>query len=130
MPVNPPDKLRLLDAVLGVLEHDGGSPQDGGSGYEARIALSLLRLVRREVEAGDGLLREERRSLAALLGTDADVATLNAALCGRIRRREIDVADPGLLRHLRRTALAKLAIDNPRYSAYRRATGGPRQPAP
>lgn len=121
MPVNPPDRLQLLDAVLGTLESD---PQaaSGVAAYEARIAISLLRILRRELEAGDALLAGERARLTTLVGQDGDASALNARLCELIRRRQIDIADERLLSHLRTTVLAKLAIDNPRYSAYRRAT--------
>ncbi len=122
MPLNPPDRLRLLDAILGVLE---GERDAATAAYETRIALSLLRLVRREVEHGETLLAGERTRLAAMLGEDGDAAALNAQLCERIRSQAIAVDDPALLQHLRKTVLAKLAIDNPRYSAYLRATEPP-----
>lgn len=118
MPLNPPDSLRLMDISLAVLE------SSAGPGYEQRIALSLLRLVRRELELGSQLLAGERARLAALLGEEGDGDTLNTLLCERIRQRRLATTDTALLRHLRLTTLAKLAIDNPRYSAYLRARGG------
>ncbi|MBW7930316.1 MAG: protein kinase [Gammaproteobacteria bacterium] len=124
MPLNPPHRLQLLDIALEVLEAGTGRAADAGSGYELRIALSLLRLVRRELELGDRLLVEEGRRLAALLGEAGDAETLNTLLCERIRQRRLATTDAGLLRHLRLTTLAKLAIDNPRYSACLRAGGG------
>lgn len=127
MPLNPPDRLRLLDVALEVLEHDQGPASDGAA-YERRIALSLLRLVRRELAMVDALLADERLRLVSLLGNDADVTVLNAALCDRIRHRELNINDRSLLRTLRLTTLAKLAIDNPRYSGYRRAVGAQAQP--
>lgn len=122
MPLNPPDRLQLLDAILEVLE---GREDAATSAYETRIALSLLRLLRRELEAGEALLAGEQARLRALLGTQGDVTGLNHQLCERIRGGVIPVGDPALLRHLRQTVLAKLAIDNPRYSAYLRATQPP-----
>jgi predicted RNA polymerase sigma factor len=122
MPLNPPDRLRLLDAILEVLE---GREDAATSAYETRIALSLLRLLRRELDAGEALLAGEQARLRALLGAEGDVAGLNDRLCERIRGRVIQVSDAALLQHLRQTVLAKLAIDNPRYSAYLRATQAP-----
>lgn len=121
MPTNPPARLQLFDIALEVLEREPGAREGDTAAYEARIALSLLRLIRRELELGDRLLEGERLRLVALLGASGDAAALNGALCQRIRRGGWDLADPGLLHHLRRTTLAKLAIDNPRYSAFRRA---------
>ncbi len=123
MPVNPPDKLRLLDALLGVLEVAQQPGMDAARAYEARIALNLLRTVRREIELADALLSEEQSRLVTLLGASGGVTVLNATLCERIRRRQLDIGEPRLLHHLRRTTLAKLAIDNPRYSACLRAEG-------
>lgn len=121
MPLNPPDRLQLLDIVLEVLEAPPGMQPGAGMSYDARIALSLLRLIRRELELGDRLAADEHARLAALLDEAGATPALNAALCGRLRQRRLDRADPALLRHLRLTTLAKLAIDNPRYSAYQRA---------
>jgi hypothetical protein len=59
--------------------------------------------------------------LVALLGHDADLGTLNEALCAKIAAGTIEGNDPRLLNHLRLTALGKLAIDNPGYWSYRRA---------
>lgn len=121
MPLNPPARLQLFDIALEVLER-GPMPSTGdAAAYEMRIALSLLRLVRRELALGDELLEDERSRLTGLLGGSGDVAVLNDALCERIRHRDLRIADPDLRRHLRLTTLAKLAIDNPRYPAYRRA---------
>ena len=123
MPVNPPDKLRILDVLLDVLERVQPAVPDATHAYEKRVALNLLRTVRREIAVADNLLDEECSRLAALLAEEGGVTVLNIALCERIRHRQIDTGEPGLLRHLRRTTLAKLAIDNPRYSAYLRAVG-------
>ncbi len=121
MPLNPPDRLQLLDKVLEILEREPATPAGDGSAYETRIALSLLRLIRRELATSEQLLEEERLRLVKLLDEAGDVAALNHMLCERIRSGRLDIGGPALLRHLRLTTLAKLAIDNPRYSACRRA---------
>ncbi len=123
MPVNPPDRLRLLDAVIEVLGQDSSAGGEAMSAYKSRIALSLLAILRRELALAEGLAAEECARLTALLGCEGDAAALSVALCERIRSRRLDIAAPALLAHLRQTTLGKLAIDNPRYSAYLRATG-------
>jgi hypothetical protein len=121
MPVNPPDKLRLLDAAIEALQRVEKPAADAPPAYETRIALSLLRTIRREIALADELTGVEHSALVSLLGKDGDVTALNDLLCERIRRRELDSDDPRLVHHLRRITLAKLAIDNPGYSAYLRA---------
>jgi hypothetical protein len=123
MPLNPPDRLRLLDAVIGVIAGEGTAPAADTADYDRRIAVALLRIVRREIDAAEFLCREEQARLAALLGAEADLVSLNARLCELIRSRGIGLETPALLDHLRRTTLAKLSIDNPRYPAYQRALG-------
>jgi hypothetical protein len=59
--------------------------------------------------------------LRRLLGKDGTRAELNRELCLGIKKGVVDYEDPALVEHLRRTTMGRLAIDNPRYSAYRRA---------
>ena len=63
----------------------------------------------------------ERERLSALLGGEAPLEVQNRALCRAIRAGEITLDTPGLREHLRATTLAKLAVDQPSYSGYRRA---------
>ena len=46
---------------------------------------------------------------------------LNRELCARISSGELTLETEGLREHLWVTTLAKLAIDQPKYSGYRRA---------
>ena len=59
-------------------------------------------------------------------GSDGPLEAQNRELCRAIRAGEIVLDAPGLLEHLRATTLAKLAVDQPRYSGYRRALEEPR----
>ena len=59
--------------------------------------------------------------LRELLGEGGDLASLNASLCARIRDGAVDLKTPGLFDHLYKTAVEKLAVDQPNYSAYKRA---------
>jgi hypothetical protein len=86
-----------------------------------RVTLSALQLVRRALDLAPVSDAAERARLAALLGREGELEALNRALCDRIRAGEMDLSTPGLLQHLRATALEKLAVDQPSYPAYRRA---------
>jgi hypothetical protein len=60
-----------------------------------------------------------------MLGHDGSLDELNRELCARIRSGEIGLGTPGLGEHLRQTTLAKLAVDQPKYSGYLRALARP-----
>jgi hypothetical protein len=117
-----PSLLQLVNAVQEWINDERvASKPDAERGHSARIASNLLDVIAREIELGATLRNSERRRLAALLGHDADLGALNAALCARIDAGALDWRDRRLLDHLRLTALGKLAIDNPRYWSYQRA---------
>ena len=55
------------------------------------------------------------------MNQDASLERVNAALCQQIRDGKIDYKDHYLIEHLRKTTMDKLSINNPGYSAYKRA---------
>ena len=63
----------------------------------------------------------------ALLGMDGELVTLNAELSRRIAAGEADLSTPGLAEHLWAVTLAKMAVDQPTYAAYRASLAGPRR---
>jgi Domain of unknown function (DUF6285) len=120
MPANRPDCPELLQAVRELLEQQFlPALEDKALLYQCRVAINILHIVERELQGGAALLEGERRRLAALLGEEADLETLNARLVRRIRAGEFDEDDAALLAHLLATTLDKLAIDNPGYATYR-----------
>jgi hypothetical protein len=116
-----PTTAELAAAVQAHLDDQVLPGLDGRAGYELRIASNLLAIVRREAELGAAAAARERERLVELVGEGASAGELNARLADRIRAGGTAVNDAALLRHLRETALDRLAIDNPRYSAYLRA---------
>ena len=52
---------------------------------------------------------------------DGSLEELNRALCAKIRAGEMGLETAGLVEHLWDTTLAKVAIDQPKYAAYKRA---------
>jgi len=114
----PPDEI--LGAV-GRLMRDDLLPQlTGRSAFLLRVAANAVDLVQRQIALAAVSDAEERTRLAALLQRDGDLATLNAELCAAIESGSMGASTPGLAEHLWATTLAKLAVDQPNYAAYRR----------
>lgn len=128
---DPPDAIQLLEAAR---EHLSESVvpalDDRGLRFRTRVAANVLAILERELSASEEAAREEYRRLTTLLGETqmtiprgSHLVVLLRAATRRLYRRvslgEFD-ADPRkseLLSHLKRTAVNKLWINNPRYLA-------------
>lgn len=121
MPGNLPTAVGLLEAIREHLDVELRPKLSGKDAYDIRVAANLLAILKRELESGPGVADRERSRLVELLDSDASLDDLNSELSDRIRNRQINPTSKGLLTHLRQTALDKLGIDNPAYSAYIRA---------
>ncbi|KRB79912.1 DUF6285 domain-containing protein [Noviherbaspirillum sp. Root189] len=115
-----PSAPELIQAVADFLRDDALPRLDGLTAFHARVAVSLLEIVRRELELGPEADAQERARLQDLLGNEGGLDALNRELCERIARGEADARTPGLMPHLLRTGLDKLAVDQPGYSTYLR----------
>ena len=115
-----PSASELIQAVVDFLRDDALPRLDGLTAFHARVAVSLLEIVRREIELGPDADAQEHAGLQNLLGSEGGLDALNRELCERIARGEVNAHSPGLMPHLLRTGLAKLAVDQPGYSTYRR----------
>jgi hypothetical protein len=118
-----PSAIELLQAAQGFLEKQAIPRLEGRAAFHARIAVNVLAIVERGLALDPAQNAAEQERLEALLGRTGTLDELNRELCGRIRAGEVDLETPGLAEHLRETTLAKLAVDQPRYAAYRRALG-------
>jgi hypothetical protein len=116
-----PSTSQLVAAVRDFLERTALPELSGHSAFLARVAGNALAIVERELALGAEQDAAERERLRALLGCDGPLETQNRTLCAEIRAGRITLDTPGLREHLRVTTLAKLAVDQPGYSAYRRA---------
>lgn len=100
----------LLDGIAPTLPR--------GAGFDARVAARLLQALLRELEHGIEAETAERERLRSLLGAPADTSALDVLrerLCAMIEADVVDVDCPELLKHLWRTALDRLMIDQPAY---------------
>ncbi len=116
-----PSAAQLVAAVRDFLERVAQPELSGHSAFHARVAANALAIVERELTLTAGQDAAERERLRGLLGGDGPLEAQNRELCRAIRAGEITLETPGLLEHLRATTLAKLAVDQPTYSGYRRA---------
>jgi hypothetical protein len=117
-----PSALELLQAVRSFIQDQAIPRLEGRAAFHARIAVNALAIVERGLEHGPAQDAAECERLETLLDRTGSLDELNRDLCRRIRAGELDLDTPGLAEHLRETTLAKLAVDQPRYAAYRRAT--------
>jgi hypothetical protein len=90
----------------------------GQQAFHARVAGNALAIVARELAQAPRLA--ETRALAGYLRHDASLDALRAELCGRLRRGQLTPESPGLIEALTEAVLAKVAVDNPRYSTFKR----------
>ena len=93
----------------------------GRAKFDMRVTIGALQLVERSLTLTPASDAAERARLEALLSETGTLEDLNRMLCVRIREGACDLDTPGLAAHLRVTAMEKLAVDQPNYSAYRRA---------
>jgi hypothetical protein len=121
MPTNRPDKKELVEAVREFLENKVQTAVEGQISFHTRIAVNMLKIVERELTLGPNLENEERERLHALLDREGTLEELNVVLCEKLKSGEMDYRNDELVEHLRLTALGKLSIDNPDYSAFKRA---------
>jgi hypothetical protein len=115
-----PTRTELISAVANFLRNELTPQVSGHSAFKLRVAINALELVRRQLALqGESDVTELAR-LSQLLGMDGSLLDLNRALADRIASGEADLNTPGLAEHLWQTTLAKLAVDQPSYAAYRR----------
>lgn len=123
-----PDPAQLLAAVARFLRDDAGPALaragDNALAYQARVAANMLAIASRQAALAPAQAAAELARLQALLGQTAELAALNQQLAERIANGDIGLDHPGLLHHLWRSTLDKLAVDQPGYDTYRRFTGG------
>ena len=118
--LDTPDARALLDAAIGHLRGVVLPALQGRAAFDLRVALSALDLAARELAASTEVDAETASLQALLDDASSDLADLNRALARRIDAKEIGADNPALIAHLYRVTIAKLAVDQPSYSTYRR----------
>jgi aminoglycoside phosphotransferase (APT) family kinase protein len=99
--IGEPGSAELLEAITNWIANDIKPKAEGRDRFMAAVALNAL-----------GMLTRDAASPAPVH---------DKALCDDILAGRKTLATPGLLAKLRRDALAKLAVDQPKYSALKKA---------
>lgn len=121
MPANRPNTRELVEAVREFIENKVQPEIHKKIALHTRIAVNALKIVERELEYGPNLNSQEHDRLKKILNQDGTLEELNALLCQALQKGEMDYRNRDLLEHLRLTAIGKLSVDNPNYSAYKKA---------
>jgi hypothetical protein len=118
-----PTPSELIKAVADFLRNDIAPAVGGHSAFKMRVAINALDLVTRQLALESSSDAAEAERLSQLLGPQGSLRELNRLLASKIANGEADLQTPGLAEHLWKTTLAKLAVDQPNYAAYRRELG-------
>jgi hypothetical protein len=118
-----PTPSELIRAVADFLRQDITPQISGHSAFKLRVAINALDLVTRQLALQGESDATELARLSQMLGMEGSLLELNRALADRIAKGEGGLETPGLAEHLWQTTLAKLAVDQPNYAAYRRERG-------
>ena len=114
----PPEILAAVAAFLRDVVIPQATPLVA---FQSRVAANAVDLVARQIALAPAAEADETASLQTLLGREGTLADLNAAFAAAIAAGEIDATTGNAAQHLLATTLAKVAVDQPRYSGYRAA---------
>jgi hypothetical protein len=115
-----PTPSELIKAVADFLRNDITPELGGHNAFKMRVAINALDLVTRQLTLESSSDADEGARLSQLLDRQGSLEELNRVLAGKIASGEAGLQTPGLAEHLWQTTLAKLAVDQPNYAAYRR----------
>ena len=116
MPRSLPSASTLLSAAVKYLEEGLMPTLSGYHRFQTRVAVNVLRMIRRELELGEKHELAERRRLTALVGHEGPLDELNRELCDLIRTDEIDQQNEILREHIRKSLVDALEINNPKWT--------------
>jgi DNA-binding response OmpR family regulator len=115
-----PSPSELVAAVARFLREDLAPKLEGHDAFQLRVACNALDLVERQAMLEPALDRAEAERLRTLLGREGELAEMNDELSELVARGAIGIGSTALVEHLWATTLAKLAVDQPTYGAYKR----------
>lgn len=121
---NTPPIDELVLAVQRFIADTARPNLKGHAAFHARVAENALAIVLRELHTGAAAREAAKERLKGLLPEcpSDDLDTLTRALSDALRSGTLDHSTPGLLGHLKATAIDELGIDQPQYSGLAIAT--------
>ena len=116
-----PSPSELIQAVKDFIDSTAAPQLNGHAAFHARVASNALATVLRDLDVRATNEAEEAERLRALLGSDGDLSHLTQQLCHKIQSGELSLNSPGLMKHLKLTAIAQVKVDQPKYSGLKTA---------
>ncbi len=113
-----PSNAELIEAVKAFLDNVAAPQLSGHAAFHARVASNALGTVLRDLQNRPQAEHTERARLIHLLNapSNAELPELNKVLCTAIRTGRANLHTPGLLQHLKMTAIDQVSVDQPNYS--------------
>lgn len=121
--IDMPRTDELISSVRDFLRDDVMAATQGRTNFLSRVAGNSLDIVLREMSLGPAHQAAELARLQAFFQSDEDLASLKHRLVTDLRRELIDLGNVELQNHLRQTVVNQIAIDQPKYSGFKRAIG-------
>jgi aminoglycoside phosphotransferase (APT) family kinase protein len=119
--VDMPRADELIVSVRDFLRQDVMSETSGRTNFMARVASNSLDIVLREWQLGERAKQQELEGLQSLLSEGGDLSSLRWKLVKQLRSGERSLADEPLKAHLRNAVVNQIAIDQPKYTGFKRA---------
>jgi hypothetical protein len=114
-----PTPVEIMGAVAEFLRTVVAVEANARTAFVARVAANALEISRRHLTIGVVAEAEELTRLQAILGHAGSLDDLTAEFSQKISTGELGLENPGVADQLWAATLAKLAVDQPTYSAYR-----------
>jgi hypothetical protein len=111
----------LLVSVRDFLRDDVMKETAGRSNFLSRVAANSLDIVLRELALGPTHQMLEYSRLQAFFGSNEDISVLRKRLVTELRDKTISLESDDLKSHLRHTVINQIAIDQPKYSGFKKA---------
>lgn len=120
---NQPSQSELIASVKHFIDETAKPQLQGHAAFHARVASNVLAILLRDLDTRMSNDADELSRLQALLEAPdmTDLEALNQSLCDAIQARKLSASTPGLLPHLKATAIAQVEVDQPKYSGLQTA---------
>ncbi|MBO6702437.1 MAG: phosphotransferase family protein [Pseudomonadales bacterium] len=126
-PVDPfssldiPTTEELVTSVRDFLRNDVMAETKGRANFLSRVASNSLDIVLRELTLGPTHQGRELDRLQVFYQSEEDLISLRWRLVNELRDKQVSLDNKALQNHLRQTVVNQIAIDQPKYSGFKRA---------